>query len=148
MNRSRDYLIHLLTEAAEIEHNLLCSYLYAAFSLKDSRQLEGEEARAVKRWFKLVSSVAVEEMGHLALVNHLLGCGPLWFGLHGVAAAMIEISRLVAGHPFNDAGPQPRRGIEGGGSVAQFLGPPSADRPLSFAGHAPCPRHELGNEQP
>ncbi len=30
----REQLIHVLTEAAEIEHNLLCSYLYAAFSLK------------------------------------------------------------------------------------------------------------------
>ena len=30
----RERLVHLLTEAAEIERNLLCSYLYAAFSLK------------------------------------------------------------------------------------------------------------------
>ena len=30
----RDRLVHLLTEAAEIGHNLQCSYLYAAFSLK------------------------------------------------------------------------------------------------------------------
>src|SRR5687767_15195111 len=30
----REQLIHVLTEAAEIEHNLLCSYLHAAFSLK------------------------------------------------------------------------------------------------------------------
>jgi hypothetical protein len=36
----RDRLVHLLTEAAEIEHNLLCSYLYAAFSLKYQRALE------------------------------------------------------------------------------------------------------------
>ncbi|MGI4959524.1 MAG: ferritin-like domain-containing protein [Janthinobacterium lividum] len=31
---SREQLLHLLAEAAEIEHTLMCSYLYAAFSLK------------------------------------------------------------------------------------------------------------------
>lgn len=34
MIETREHLIHLLTEAVQIEHNLLCSYLYAAFSLK------------------------------------------------------------------------------------------------------------------
>ncbi len=32
---SREQLFHLLAEASEIEHTLMCSYLYAAFSLKD-----------------------------------------------------------------------------------------------------------------
>jgi len=32
---SREQLLHLLAEASEFEHNLLCCYLYAAFSLKD-----------------------------------------------------------------------------------------------------------------
>jgi hypothetical protein len=31
---SREELIYLLAEAAEIEHNLMCCYLFAAFSLK------------------------------------------------------------------------------------------------------------------
>ena len=31
---TREQLLHLLAEAAEIEHTLMCSYLYAAFSLK------------------------------------------------------------------------------------------------------------------
>lgn len=30
---SREALIHALYEAAELEHNLMCTYLYAAFSL-------------------------------------------------------------------------------------------------------------------
>ena len=34
MGHSREHLIHLLTEAAEVEHNILCSYLYTAFSIK------------------------------------------------------------------------------------------------------------------
>ena len=72
----REQLIHVLTEAAEIEHNLLCSYLYAAFSLKRGvgEGLTDSEAEAVGRWRKLVMSVALEEMSHLALVNNLLVC--------------------------------------------------------------------------
>src|SRR5687768_10113490 len=60
----REQLIHVLTEAAEIEHNLLCSYLYAAFSLKRGvdEDLTPAEAAAVSRWRKSVMSVALEEM--------------------------------------------------------------------------------------
>lgn len=70
----RDYLIHLLTEAAEIEHNLLCSYLYAAFSLKIGcgEGLSEAERELVRGWHKSIVGVAIEEMGHLALVNNLL----------------------------------------------------------------------------
>jgi Ferritin-like len=70
----RDSLIHLLTEAAEIEHNLLCSYLYAAFSLKSSAYggLSAEEQKTVDRWRKTLTGIAIEEMAHLALVNNLL----------------------------------------------------------------------------
>lgn len=73
MSSSREYLIHLLTEAAEIEHNLMCSYLYAAFSLKTPGEgLNARESTSVDRWRRQVTSVAIEEMGHLALVNNLL----------------------------------------------------------------------------
>ena len=70
----RDRLVHLLTEAAEIEHNLLCSYLYAAFSLKRGTEdgLSPTELEAVARWRTIVLGVAIEEMAHLALVNNLL----------------------------------------------------------------------------
>lgn len=72
--KTREDLIHVLTEAAEIEHNLLCSYLYAAFSLKRAGEagLTSEQGRSVERWRELVMSVAVEEMAHLACVNNLL----------------------------------------------------------------------------
>jgi hypothetical protein len=72
--RSREHLIHVLTEAAEIEHNLLCSYLYAAFSLKraDEPGLTERQAEAVERWRKTILTVALEEMAHLATVNNLL----------------------------------------------------------------------------
>lgn len=68
----REQLLHMLAEAAEMEHNLLCSYLYAAFSLRsDGEGLSPDEARAVKRWRRAIVSVAVQEMGHLATVNNL-----------------------------------------------------------------------------
>jgi CDGSH-type Zn-finger protein/uncharacterized Fe-S cluster protein YjdI len=67
---SREHLIHALAEAAEIEHNLMCTYLYAAFSLKrpDTPGFSEEEAQAVTRWRNVIVRVAVEEMGHLAEV--------------------------------------------------------------------------------
>lgn len=70
----REELIYLLTEAAEIEHGLMCCYLYAAFSLKSdaSEGLGTEELAAVLRWRRTLLDVAREEMVHLALVNNLL----------------------------------------------------------------------------
>ncbi|NUO54557.1 MAG: hypothetical protein HOV80_37420 [Polyangiaceae bacterium] len=67
---TREKLIHQLYEAAELEHNLMCTYLYAAFSL---RQGEGEgltaaQAEATARWRQTIIKVAVEEMGHLTAV--------------------------------------------------------------------------------
>lgn len=66
----REHVIGALYEAAELEHNLMCTYLYAAFSLKDgeSEGLTAEEAAAVSRWRRVLLSVAIEEMGHLAAV--------------------------------------------------------------------------------
>src|SRR5918993_2326610 len=74
MLQTREQLIHLLTEAAEVEHNILCSYLYAAFSMKIGTKegLTEREAEVVAQWRKTVLGVAVEEMGHLATVNNLL----------------------------------------------------------------------------
>src|SRR5207248_10558622 len=64
----REVLLHALYEAAELEHNLMCTYLYAAFSLKDGDGLSAEEAAAVKRWRDVLIGVAIEEMGHLTAV--------------------------------------------------------------------------------
>jgi hypothetical protein len=70
---SREELLHLLAEAAEFEHNLLCCYLYAAFSLRspDDRTLSADEQRHVDAWRKAIYSVAIEEMNHLVLVANL-----------------------------------------------------------------------------
>jgi CDGSH-type Zn-finger protein/uncharacterized Fe-S cluster protein YjdI len=63
-------LLHALYEAAELEHNLMCTYLYAAFSLKEgaAEGLNAREAAAVARWRREMLSVAVDEMSHLTAV--------------------------------------------------------------------------------
>jgi CDGSH-type Zn-finger protein/uncharacterized Fe-S cluster protein YjdI len=67
---TRELALHALYEAAELEHNLMCTYLYAAFSLKDgvAEGLAPDEAEAVSRWRLKLIRVAVEEMQHLAAV--------------------------------------------------------------------------------
>jgi rubrerythrin len=72
---SREQLLHLLAEAAEIEHTLMCSYLYAAFSLKRTGEagVSPELGQTLDRWRKTIMEVAVEEMGHLVIVAQLSG---------------------------------------------------------------------------
>jgi CDGSH-type Zn-finger protein/uncharacterized Fe-S cluster protein YjdI len=67
---TREAVLHALYEAAELEHNLMCTYLYAAFSLKDGEAdgLNPEEAAAVGRWRRELIGIAIEEMGHLCAV--------------------------------------------------------------------------------
>lgn len=70
---SREHLLHLLAEAAELEHNLLLSYLYAAFSLKQEadEDIEPLELAAVQRWRQAIMAVCSEEMNHLAQIANL-----------------------------------------------------------------------------
>jgi hypothetical protein len=67
---TRESLLHGLYEAAEIEHNLMCTYLYAAFSLKSGvdEGLSATEADVVGRWLREIVSVAIDEMSHLTAV--------------------------------------------------------------------------------
>jgi len=77
----REILVNALYEAAELEHNLMCTYIYAAASLRDG-EAEGfaaDEAAAVKRWRQVLLGVAIQEMGHLAAVWNItsaLGASP------------------------------------------------------------------------
>ncbi len=70
----REALYYMLCEAAELEHGIMCQYLYAVFSLKQSEAegLSPEEAQAVQRWRKRISHVATQEMLHLSLVIFVL----------------------------------------------------------------------------
>ena len=72
--RTREQVWGVLFEAAEIEHNLMCCYLYAWFSLKqcEDEGLSAEELAAVRGWGDEILGVAIEEMAHLAIVANLL----------------------------------------------------------------------------
>jgi len=70
----REALVYMLCEAAELEHAIMCQYLFAAFSLKQTTDegLTEAELEAVTRWRRQVSHVATQEMLHLALVQNML----------------------------------------------------------------------------
>jgi hypothetical protein len=70
----REALIFMICEAAEMEHALMCEYLFAAFSLKE-RLAEGltpAQMEAVDRWRRTILGVAAQEMLHLALTANML----------------------------------------------------------------------------
>jgi hypothetical protein len=71
---NREDLWWLLAEASQLEHMIMCQYLFAEFSLKqgEAEGLSGEQAEAVERWRGVLRGIAVEEMLHLALVANLM----------------------------------------------------------------------------
>jgi hypothetical protein len=71
---NREQLWSLLIEAAQIEHMIMCQYLYACFSLKTEPDegLTAEQAEAVARWRETITGIAIEEMLHLALVANIM----------------------------------------------------------------------------
>src|SRR5262249_58720360 len=70
----REALIYMLCEAAELEHGIMCQYLFAAFSLKKRAEegLSDPELDATQRWRRSVMHIATQEMLHLALVHNIL----------------------------------------------------------------------------
>src|SRR2546423_4475318 len=71
---TREELVYLLGQACEIEHGLMCEYLYAQFSLKrgpDEGLTDGQLAR-VQAWEKTLITVIKQEMLHLALATNIL----------------------------------------------------------------------------
>ncbi|PWT79271.1 MAG: hypothetical protein C5B58_13985 [Acidobacteria bacterium] len=72
---TRSDLLKLLCEAAELEHGIACSYLYAGFSLKRDVTEGGmtwEQQQTVRRWASQIYFIASQEMLHLALVWNLI----------------------------------------------------------------------------
>jgi len=81
--QNREHLWFLLSEAAQLEHMIMCQYLYADFSLKQGEDegLTPEQAAVVARWHVVLRGIAVQEMLHLALVANLMsaiGAAPLF----------------------------------------------------------------------
>jgi CDGSH-type Zn-finger protein/uncharacterized Fe-S cluster protein YjdI len=106
---SREQVMHALYEAAELEHNLMCTYLYAAFSLRDGEAegLAPAEAAAVARWRRTIFGVAVEEMGHLTAVWNItsaLGGSPRFGrGNFPLDPGALPANVVVKLAPFSDA---------------------------------------------
>jgi hypothetical protein len=71
---NRAQLIYLLTEAAELEHEILCCYLFSSFSLKRdvSEGLTPDQLVRVEEWRGLLRGIMVEEMIHFATACNLL----------------------------------------------------------------------------
>jgi Ferritin-like len=72
--KTREELVCLLGQACEIEHGLMCEYLYAQFSLKRGLDegMNPDQLARVQAWEKALISVIKQEMLHLALSTNIL----------------------------------------------------------------------------
>jgi hypothetical protein len=70
----REELVWLLGQACELEHGLMCEYLFAQFTLKRSEQegLSGQQLAEVAAWERVLIDISKQEMLHLALSTNLL----------------------------------------------------------------------------
>ena len=79
----REDLWWLLAEACQLEHMIMCQYLFAEWTLKDASDgVTGEQSEAIERWRGVLRGIAIEEMLHLALVANVMssiGAAP-YFG--------------------------------------------------------------------
>ncbi|HEY5007358.1 MAG TPA: ferritin-like protein, partial [Caulobacteraceae bacterium] len=105
--QDREELFFLLCEAAEFEHAVMCSYLYAMWSLKRdaSEGVTADELAAIERWRRSLRQVALEEMLHLSLVNNLLaatGSAPqLWRPAFPVSPGYFPANVVMRLSPFS-----------------------------------------------
>src|SRR4030095_13146078 len=102
----REAVLHALYEAAELEHNLMCTYLYAAFSLRTAEDgLAPDEGEATGRWRHALFDVAIEEMAHLTAVWNItsaLGGSPrVGRGNFPIDPGYLPASVVVKLAPFN-----------------------------------------------
>ena len=72
--KDREELLFLLSEAAEFEHTVMCSYLYASMTLKRTvdETVNADDLAIIDSWRTQMRIVALEEMLHLTLVNNML----------------------------------------------------------------------------
>jgi len=69
----REDLWWLLAEACQLEHMIMCQYLFAEWTLKDKDDgLTDEQSQAIERWRGVLRGIAIEEMLHLALVANVM----------------------------------------------------------------------------
>src|SRR5690242_3116569 len=70
---NREELIQVLGIASELEHNLMCQYLFAVYTLKRyaDEGLTEAQLNQARSWGSLITMVARQEMEHLGLVLNL-----------------------------------------------------------------------------
>jgi rubrerythrin len=71
----RGQLAELLSRAAQVEHDILCQYLFAAATLKqypDEGGVSYGQLEQIRRWKATILEVARQEMSHLGIVSNLL----------------------------------------------------------------------------
>src|SRR5256885_15547349 len=71
----RNRLAELLVLAAQVEHDVLCQYLFAGATLKQNYGEGGVtygQLEQMRRWKSTIMAVARQEMEHLGIVTNLL----------------------------------------------------------------------------
>jgi len=107
--QDREELFYLLAEAAQFEHSVMCTYLYAMWTLKreTGEGVTAEELAAIDRWRRSLRQVALEEMLHLSLVNNILaaiGASPhLWRPEFPVPPGWFPADAVLRLSPFSEA---------------------------------------------
>ncbi len=71
---NRAQLIYVLTEAAELEHGIMCCYMFTACTMKrDVKEgITAAQLDMVRRWRGTILQIAIQEMVHMALACNLL----------------------------------------------------------------------------
>jgi CDGSH-type Zn-finger protein/uncharacterized Fe-S cluster protein YjdI len=138
----RESLAFALSEAAELEHGLLCCYLYTAFSIgpRCERRHGAEQAAAIARWRAEITDIARDEMIHLALVSNLLnaiGAAPHFMRPNfPVASGYHPAGIVVSLAPFCLSTIQHFVYLERPEDVVEREGEGFARRPYTRIGHA------------
>ena len=75
--KTREELLCKLQIAAQLEHNLLCAYLFTASTLKQdgsefAAPVSSDVTSTLSQWKGMVTGVAVQEMLHLSLASNLI----------------------------------------------------------------------------
>jgi hypothetical protein len=106
----RNELVSCLELAAQVEHDILCQYIFAASSLKqdvDEGGVTYEQLQVMRQWKGAILGIARQEMEHLGIVSNLLtviGEAPRFdrpdFPVAKAALGLDQDSRL---EPFSDA---------------------------------------------
>ena len=104
-NRAR--VAELLTEAAEIEHDVLCQYLFAGFTMKktvDEGGVTHLQLEMMRVWQGTLMTIARQEMEHLGIVNNLLtaiGESPyMWRAPYPLSSRHYPVHFVSALEPF------------------------------------------------